>query len=81
MTAHHIEIVGPDRNGEFHVHGSACADLGKSKYKDLRRGWTAAVVNHRDVVEEIYADFIDPEVDGDWEQYDEAINVYPCVKY
>jgi hypothetical protein len=83
--SYNVTIVGPLRDGMFHVHTTGCADIARNPaYRGIRDDhWTADVVNTRDVVEEIYCDILadDPDgVDG-WEQYDETVHIFPCVRF
>lgn len=76
-----VEILGPlgGAGDDFHVHAAACADVRKKRYNGHRREWVADVGTFREVVEEIYSDFIFANDRQPWEDYADGVRVFPCV--
>lgn len=88
-----VAIVGPNlldqTKGDFHVHAAGCRDLKKAEYRLHRRDTDNAleVGSVKDVIEYIYADIIDqdiqegniPDTEDAWENYLVSVHFFPCT--
>lgn len=79
-----VEILGPLPRGEaFHVHAAGCADIARrADYQGIRRerggAWTMDATTEREVVEDVYSDFLDESPESTWESYAGDIRFFPC---
>lgn len=78
-----VMILGPNlldqSTGSFHVHRVGCADIKRRYPMALRtaESYTMPAECEQEVVESIYADFLD---DGrSWNDYADDVRIFPCV--
>jgi hypothetical protein len=78
-----VTICGPlghTNDAEFHVHGAECRDLNKAKYRGIRADdWTINAITRREVVEEIFSDFIGEPPDRTWDTFEHEVRFFACT--
>lgn len=80
-----VAIFGPNLprplsdTGMFVVHVHGCPDTAKGLYRRLgpdSGGWAMEADSEREVVEEIFSDFLD---ENDWQDLAHSIRFFPCL--